>query len=55
MKIAICWTGYSGYMAACWQALCACRGLQVRIYSPETRYHYAPEILEKLPIQIFTA
>lgn len=55
MKIAICWTGYSGYMAACWQALCACRGLQVQIYSPETRYHYAPEILEKLPIQIFTA
>lgn len=31
MKIAICWTGVSGYMAACWRALAARAGVDLHV------------------------
>lgn len=38
MKLAICWTGISGYMAACWRALAARQDVDLHVlcFAPET-------------------
>ena len=31
MRVVICWTGLSGYVAACWRALAAREGIELRV------------------------
>lgn len=52
MKIVICNMGYSGYWAACWRELM--HRADVKIFSPQTRYPYASDILSGIPIKILT-
>ncbi len=52
MKIAICWLGYSGYLAACWRSLCADPRFSVEIHAAETRHGYDRSILDGLPVTI---
>lgn len=52
MKIVVCNMGYSGYWVACWRELARRSGVDLKIFSPETRYPYSSDFLEGLPITI---
>lgn len=54
MKIAICNQGYSGYWVACWRELMSRANIELRIYTPRTRYPYAADFLGGLPVAILS-
>ncbi len=53
MNISICNMGYSGYWAACWRELQGREGVNLRIYTPQTKYPYSHEFLDGLSVRIF--
>lgn len=54
MNLVICSMGYTGYMAACWRRLSQTQGLNLKVYTPETHYLFATDILDKLPVTVFS-
>ena len=55
MKIVICNLGYSGYAAACWQALASMPGVDLAVYTPQTAYPYRDDILSGLNVKVLGA
>ena len=55
MKIAILSMGYSGYWVACWRELQRRPGVELKIYTPQTKYPYADDFLKGLNVRIFSA
>jgi len=55
MKIVILNMGYSGYWVACWRELTGRAGISVRIFSPHTKYPYASNFLDGMPITLLDA
>lgn len=54
MKIVICNMGYSSYWVACWRELQKKTNVELQIFTPQTKYPYADNLLADLPIKIFT-
>jgi glycosyltransferase involved in cell wall biosynthesis len=59
MKLAICWTGLSGYMAACWRALAQRPGVALRVvcFAPDARASNAafdPAAVDDIPCRLLT-
>ncbi len=52
MRLVICNMGYAGYSAACWRELAARPGIYLHVYTPETHYHYAPNVIDGLPVTV---
>lgn len=52
MKIVILSMGYSGYLVACWRELIRRKGIEVSIFSPQTKYPYTSELLQGIPITV---
>jgi len=50
MNIVILNMGYSGYWVACWRELMGRPNVRLRIFSPQTRYPYASDFLDGIPI-----
>jgi glycosyltransferase involved in cell wall biosynthesis len=55
MRIAICWTGISGYLAACWRALASRNGVALKVFtfaqSDQSNAPFNKQILEGLDCQ----
>ena len=54
MKIVILSMGYSGYWVACWRELMKRQGVELKVFSPETKYPYSSDFLDGLPISVFS-
>lgn len=52
MRVIICNAGYSGYTCACWRELSKRSGIELKIYSPPTKYPYSEKIITDLPIEV---
>lgn len=60
MRVAICWIGVSGYLSACWRALAARPGVDVRFfYAPEVErsrndYPFRSDVTEGVPGEVLS-
>src|SRR5262245_38643788 len=57
MRVAICWAGYSGYLAACWKALAAREGMDLKIitfgFGPADDFDFRESMLAGLDCKFF--
>ena len=54
MKVVICWSHVSGYMAACWRALDQCAGVELHViaFAPERDAAFSNAIMEGLSCEL---
>lgn len=54
MKVVICWSHLSGYMAACWRALAKCEGVDLYViaFAPEGDAAFSNAIMEGLHCEL---
>ena len=52
LRLVICNMGYAGYSAACWRELAARPDVHLHVYTPETHYRYAPNVIDGLPVTV---
>jgi glycosyltransferase involved in cell wall biosynthesis len=54
MKVVICWSHVSGYMAACWRALGKCDGVQIHViaFTPERDAAFSRAIMDGLSCEL---
>ncbi|MGB7160679.1 MAG: glycosyltransferase family 4 protein [Tepidisphaeraceae bacterium] len=56
MRVVICWTQISGYMAACWRALAAREGIELLVVAFRTRgsgnVRFGDEVMAGVPCQL---
>ena len=52
MKIIVLSMGYSSYWTSCWRELYKRPGVELQVFTPETKYSYSEDMLKGLPIGI---
>jgi glycosyltransferase involved in cell wall biosynthesis len=55
MRVVLCWTGYAGYLAACWRFLREQPGIELTVLAVRPTEPYQESLLAGLPIQLFSA
>lgn len=54
MNVVICWSGISGYLAACWRALATLPNIKLRIFVRPSRIPYEKSIVDGLNVTQLT-